>query len=226
MASTSAKRVPERVKDDRAAFVWGGAGVSVGFIGVVVTSAFYLASPQAAAMPHASLDVNLAIEGAIRGATTMHLAGLFGVLGDVTIAAGCLMIAVDQLARKKADAAFGWLLIGVCAVLFAIVDSMVGFVLSPVAAQAGIGAFVTVKKLFDTLFLLGTATFGAGAGLALGPAALARSRDVPRALAVPGVVIGFIGAVAGIACLAGGDLYVLIGPSVTGNSVIFALAGL
>src|SRR5262249_31231952 len=206
MASTSAKRFPKRVSDDRAALVWGGAGVSVGFIGVVVTSAFYLASPQAA-MPHASLDLNLAIEGAIRGATTMHLAGLFGVLGDVTIAAGCLMIAFDQLARKKAEAAFGWLLVGVRAVLVAVVGSLGGFVRSSVAAQAGIGAFVTVKKLFDTLFLLGTATFGAGAGLAFGPAALARSRDVPRALAVPGVVIGFIGAAAGIACLAGADLY-------------------
>ena len=156
----------------------------------------------------------------------MHLAGFFGVLGDVTIAAASLIIGVDQLARKNAAAAFGWMLIGVCVFLFAVVDSMVGFVLSPVAAQPAGAAFLAVKRLFDTLFLLGTTTFGAGASLGLGPSALGWSRDVPRALAVPGVVIGLAGAIAGIVCLGGGDLYVLIGPSVVGNSVIFTLVGI
>lgn len=226
MASTATQNLLDSTREDRPAAVWGGAGIALGSLGVVVTSAFYLASPQAAAMPHASLDVSAAIEGAIRGATTMHLAGFFGVLGDVTIAAGSLIIGVDQLARRNAAAAFGWMLIAVCVVLFAVVDSMVGFVLSPVAAQPAGAAFVAVKRLFDTLFLLGTTTFGAGAVLALGPSALGWSRDVPRPLSVPGFVIGLAGAVAGIVCLAGADLYVPIGPSIVGNAVIFTLVGL
>jgi len=231
MASTASQRVPEGI-EDRSAAVWGGAGIALGSLGVVVTSAFYLASPQAAAMPHATLDLNLAIEGAVRGAGTMRLAGFFGVLGDVTIAAAALMIGIDQITRKRAATAFGWLLISICVVLFAIVDSMVGYVLSPVAsqawsgAQAGGGAFLAVKSLFDTLFLLGTTAFGAGATLALGADALGRARDVSRVLAVPAVIIGLAGAVAGIVCLAGADFHVLIGPSVVGNAVVFTLVGL
>jgi hypothetical protein len=73
--------------------------------------------------------------------------------------------------------------------------------------------------LFDVLFLLGTATFGAGAMLAV------TSGTVSRVLAVLGFVAGLCGAVAATACLLGVNLVPFLGGGLLGGSLMFSLIG-
>lgn len=203
---------------------WGGVFIAAGSLGVVATSILYGISPPAAAMPAVALDLGAAARGAVAGATTMHLAGLFGIFADVAITAGGLALGVERLVRDEGVAAIGWFLIATSTILFAVVDAMVGFVLSPVAAATGASqAFLLAKRLFDVLFLLGTATFGAGAMLAVARSIV--SGAVSRPLAILGFAAGLCGAVAATACLLGVNLTPFLGGGLLGGSLIFALIG-
>lgn len=64
---------------------WSGGLLALGAAGIVATSIFYGMSPPEAAMPQPTIDLTAAVEGAIKGARTMRLAGLFGVAGDVLV---------------------------------------------------------------------------------------------------------------------------------------------
>jgi hypothetical protein len=180
-------------------------------------------SPPAAAMPQPTLDLAAAADGAVRGAATMRLAGLFGVTGDVAITAAAFMLAVRSVGAEAA----GWFLIGISTILFALVDAMVGFVLTPVATAAGASAtFLAVKQLFDTLFLLGTATFGAGAVLATTANAFGRGGPVSRVLALLAFSAGVAALVSGGGSLAGTHLERFLGIGILGGSAVFSLIGL
>lgn len=206
--------------------LWGGGLVALGAAGVVATSIFYGMSPPAAAMPQAAIDLAAAVDGAIKGAATMRLAGLFGVAGDVLITAGALVLATRVLAGDPA-AASGWFLIGVSTIIFAVVDAIVGFVLTPLAQAGGASAsFLGVKQLFDTLFLLGTATFGAGAMLATLASAFGRGGAIARVLAVPAFVAGAVALATGAGSLGGVHLERFVGFGILGGSAVFTLIGL
>ena len=164
----------------------GGLVLALGAAGVVATCVLYGISPPQAAMPLVPADLAAALTGAIQGAGTMHLAGLVGVAGDVLVAAAALLLGQFETARGRGVAAMGWFLIAVSTVLFAIVDSIVGFALSQTARQAP-AAFPAIKNLFDAMFLLGTATFGLGAILAM---AAMRTGGVARLLAGLAVIAG------------------------------------
>ena len=66
----------------------GGALSALGALGVVITSAFYVASPPAVAGPVQPLDLAAAMAGALNGAVTLHAAGTIGVFGDLIWADG------------------------------------------------------------------------------------------------------------------------------------------
>jgi hypothetical protein len=202
--------------------VWGGALLSLGSLGVVATSVCYAMSPPAAAMPQAMIDLAAAADGAIKGAATMRLAGLFGVTGDIAITAGAFVLATRAVGMSGA----GWFVIGLSTIIFAIVDAMVGFVLTPVAAAAGASAtFLAVKQLFDALFLLGTATFGAGVVLATAGSALGSDRLLARLLAMLALATGVAALASGAGSLAGVHLERYLGIGILGGSAMFTLIG-
>lgn len=207
---------------DRTAF-WGGLLVAFGSLGVVATSICYGMSPPDAAMPQATIDLSAAADGAVKGAVTMRLAGLFGVTGDVAITAGGFLLAM----RGAGIEAGGWFLIGLSTIIFAMVDAMVGFVLTPVAIAAGATtSFLAMKILFDTLFLLGTATFGAGAALATVASALGGRGSIVRALAILGFATGLAALVTGGGSLGGVHLEPYLGAGILGGSAVFTFIGL
>jgi hypothetical protein len=198
----------------------GGLVLALGAAGVVATSAFYGISPPAAAMPVVPADFAAALAGSIRGAATMHLAGLIGVFGDVLVSGAGLLLGQIAASRGRGLAAMGWFLIAVSTVLFAVVDSIVGFVLTPAAHQAA-AAFPAFKMLFDALFLLGTATFGLGAMLAVSRGAGG------RVLAGLAFAAGLIAALGGGAGLFGiGVNPHILGVGIAGGSLLFTLIGL
>lgn len=210
----------------RGADLWGGGLVALGAAGIVATSIFYGLSPPAAAMPQATVDLAAAAEGAVKGAQTMRLAGLFGVAGDIAVTAGAFVLGVRVLAADAA-AASGWFLIGVSTIIFAVVDAIVGFVLTPVAQASGASAtLLGMKHLFDALFLLGTATFGAGAVLAMLSSAFGQAGLVWRLTAGLAVIAGAAALVSGGGSLAGVPLERYVGFGILGGSAIFTLIGL
>jgi len=189
----------------------------------VVAVIAFAASPPAAAMPQAAIDLAAAAEGAVKGAATMRLAGLFGVSGDVLITTGVFLLAM----RIAGVAAAGWILIGLSTIVFVIVDAMVGFVLPPVAAASGASqSFLAVKQLFDILFLFGTAIFGAGAILATFDSAFGAGGAIARVLAVPAFATGVAAIVSGGGSLAGIHLEQFVGLGILGGSAIFTIVGL
>jgi hypothetical protein len=205
---------------------WGGMALALGSLGVVVTGTFYLLSPVEATMPVVPLILEKAMAGAIAGASTMKAAGAVGIFSDVAIAAGALSIGMSDVVRGRGASAVGWMMIAVSAIIFAVVDALVGFVLSPVAGQLQFSAaFLAVKSLFDALFILGTWTFAAGGALALIPWVAARDRSVSRGLALAVIAIGLIGAVASLGTLFGLPLHHFMGLSIGAGSALFTLIG-
>jgi hypothetical protein len=199
--------------------------LALGAAGVVVTSLLYGASPPAAAMPLVPIDLAAATKGAVEGAATMHLAGLFGIFADVLITGSGLVLGANAFARGEEVPALGWFLIAISTVIFAVVDSLVGFVLSPVAAGAP-AAFFAVKSLFDVLFMLGTATFGLGAILTMARDALAPGGATPRLLAIVACVVGLSGFVGGLGGTLGFNLHNLMAVGLLGGSASFTVIGL
>lgn len=125
-----------------------------------------------------------------------------------------------------AAAASGWFLIGVSTIIFAVVDAIVGFVLTPVAAASGASAtLLGTKHLFDALFLLGTATFGAGAVLATANSAFGQTGPIWRLTAGLAVIAGAVALVSGAGSLAGVHLERYVGFGILGGSAIFTLIG-
>lgn len=204
---------------------WAGSLLALGAAGIVATSVFYGMSPREAAMPQPTIDLAAAVDGAIKGARTMRLAGLFGVAGDVLVTAAAFLLAT-RVAATDAAAASGWFLIGVSTIIFAIVDAIVGFVLTPLAEAGGGTPFLGMRQLLDTLFLLGTATFGAGAVLATIVSAFGYGGIIARLLAVLAFVAGAVALATGAGSLMGVHLERFVGFGILGGSAIFTLIGL
>ncbi len=224
MAATAEQGFSATARRDVAAF-WGGLALALGSAGVVVTSVFYKLSPLAAAMPVLPADYAAARAGAIAGASTMRLAGLFGVSGDVLITAGAFLLAGLWLRNGRGAGALGWLLIGISTIVFTVVDALVGFVLTATAAEEASG-FIAAKSLFDALFMQGTACFGLGAVLFALPEVFGNSRFTPRLLAVAALLVGALAAASGLGGLMGFNLHNPIGLSVISGSALFTVIGL
>lgn len=221
----------------------GGFATALGSLGVLVTTVFYAVSPPAAAMPKQPFDLIAALRGAIAGATTMQAASLFGIFSDVVLATGALLIGLEAVRRGRGVSAAGWVAIFISVVIFIFVDAIVGQVLVPLAAaQAGNGVlrdlkllfgvhgensgFHGFKLLFDTLFLLGTAAFGAGAALAMLDELRTPAPLVAKPFAWAGLILGVVGILAAAACFGGLPLELAVGAAVGLGSVLFIVIGL
>jgi hypothetical protein len=204
MASTQIGIFPPRTRTGlRDPLALGGALSALGALGVVITSAFYVASPPAVAGPVQPLDLAAAMAGAVKGAATLHMAGTVGVFGDLVWATAALLIAQELGRRGRGVSAAGWILLFLSIVIFTFVDGMTGYVFPPLAAAANASAFEGLKRLWDMLFLLGTAAYGAGVVAALGEEARAKRTSVDRFLVRALIVVGLIGGLDAVAALLG-----------------------
>jgi hypothetical protein len=204
----------------------GGAAVALGSLGVTATSVLYALSPPAAALPAQPFDQISALAGAASGARTIFAAGTVGIFSDLVLGVGALVIALELARRERALAVAGWIAILLSAVVFTFVDAIVGYVLGPLAAMTdGAGAFVAFKRLFDVLFLLGTAAFGVGAAVALTDDLQSATPIAGKAMALAGALAGLGGTLAAAACFAGAPLEQAVGVSIGLGSAIFAAIG-
>jgi hypothetical protein len=204
----------------------GGAAVALGSLGVTATSVLYALSPPAAALPAQPFDQALALAGAVAGARTMFAAGTVGIFSDIVLATGALLVALELARRERSLAVAGWIAILLSVVVFTFVDALVGYVLSPVAAAGnGASAFAGFKRLFDVLFLLGTAAFGAGAIFALANEILSEAPIVSKPLAIAGALAGLVGVLSAGACFAGFPLQQGVGISIGLGSAVFIAIG-
>jgi hypothetical protein len=179
----------------------GGALSALGAAGVVITSAFYLLSPPAVAGPVQPLDLAAAMSGAIRGASTLRAAGSVGIFSDLIWATAALLIAQALARRGRGVAAAGWIALFLSIVIFTFVDGITGYVFPPLAVDGDVAAFEGLKRLWDMLFLLGTAAYGAGVVAALsGDTGRDRPR-INRILAYALIVVGVIGGLDAVAGL-------------------------
>lgn len=145
----------------------------VGALAVLVTCAAYVLAGPVAALPGGAASVDLALAATPAAAPWMRLAGLFGVPGDLLLAVAGLMLAL--LPGQRPVAVAGWLGLGLVGLAFLAVDTMVGFLLPPLAvSDGGASAYAGARALFDALFLAGTLAGGASAlAMAWGKAATA-----------------------------------------------------
>jgi len=205
----------------------GGWLSLVGAIAVVATSAFYVASPSAAAGPVRPFDLAAAAAGAASGAATLHAAGTVGVFGDLVWAVATLLIAQELGRRGRGVAAAGWLGLFLSIVIFIFVDGMTGFVFPPLAAHGNLTAFEGFRRLWDVLFQLGVIAYGVGVATAFGAERTAPrpmvGRNLSLAIAVVGVV-GVVGALAGLADVAAVPTDKIAGASIGLGSLLLAAA--
>lgn len=204
-----------------------GAATALGSLGIVATSVLYALSPPAAALPAQPFDHGLALAGAIAGTRTMFAAGTIGILFDIVLAVGALLVTVELASRQRGVAAVGWAAIVLSVVVFTFVDAIVGYVLSPIAVlKDGAAAFAGFKHLFDVLFLLATLAFGAGAVLALSNDLGSSAPLASRPLAMAGILAGMAALLSATACFCGLPLEQGVGVSIGFGSAIFAGIGL
>jgi len=204
---------------------WPALALIAGAAGVVATSLFYLLSPPEAVLPFVPLDPAQAAAGALRGATTLHIAGLIGIVSDVVLASAALSLGAQASTEDGSDSrALGWMLIATATLVFIGVDTVLGFVLSTLAAQSS-AAFLGVKIFADTLFALGTFSFGLGGIVLLVPYVRGRAQGLGGA-AWLALVFAAISALAGAGTLLGLDLHNFVGLGIGGGAVAFVLVGL
>jgi hypothetical protein len=223
MTKSSAQQLPPYPSDT---VYWASLALAVGSLGVVVTSVFYALSPVPAALPIPTPQLAQALSGTLAGRTTLLAAGTVGIISDVIFAAGALLLMAFRHPAGWPIERVGWALATMSVLIFIGVDALAAGVLTQLAALDGAGAaFAGFKLLFDILFILGTLTTGLGV-----PAILVSElkADAP-VLARPLIWLGLLAAGAG---LVGGLLYFVnvslpqvIGISIAGVSLIFAIYG-
>jgi hypothetical protein len=204
----------------------GGAAVALGSFGVTATSVLYALSPPAAALPAQPFDQASALAGAAAGARTMLAAGTLGIFSDIVLAVGALLVMLELARRGRGLAVAGWGAIFLSVVIFTFVDAIVGYVLSPVAMMRdGAGVFAGFKRLFDVLFLLGTAAFGGGAAVSLISDMRSTAPIASKPAALAGALTGLAGVAAAVACFMGFPFEQGVGVSVGLGSAVFVVVG-
>jgi len=204
MTSTHARVFQRQARTGSGDPLTVGAMLSaLGAASVVITSAFYVLSPSAAAGPVQPLVLAAAMSAAVKGAATLRIAGTVGIFGDLIWATAALLIAQELSRRGRGASAAGWFALFLSILIFTFVDGMTGYVFPPLAAANNVAAFEGFKRLWDMLFLLGTACFGAGVVSAFAEDAAGAHQAVSRLLACALVLVGLIGGLGALAGFAG-----------------------
>jgi hypothetical protein len=199
----------------------GGWLVAIGALGVTIITGIYASAPPAASVPlPADIPMAAALAATLASSLKLMLAGTIGIAADIILIAGCALLALR--AGEPAMKRLFWIGLAVSTGLFVIVDSLAGQVIPTVAAMTtgDLTAFALARKLFDTSFALGVATFGA-ASLA-GYAVL----DWPRLLRLASFGLGLLALGSILLHLFGVTLPILIGLCVGLAGVLGIVIGL
>ncbi len=200
---------------------WAWAHVALGSAGIVAVSLFYVLSPAAAVIPALGADLAPARAAALTDAGFMRLAGATGVLSDLLAAAGALGLAQAASKKRGERQAIGFYWLACSALIFTLVDALVGFSLRASAA-AGLATFAVIKPLFDVLTAAGSFAYGAGSLLIAWPSSDGIAIG-PRRLALAVIVVGALLAVAGPASAWGLAAGQLIGLGLTLQTVLLTV---
>lgn len=202
----------------------GGVATALGAFGVLVSSVFYALAPPAVALP-GPLDPSIAQAAAEQGTGMMQAAGTVGMLSDVFLAAGAILVASDFVRRRRGVAAVGWLILALGVIVFIVVDALASAVLSDAAKMNG-SALIGFKLLFDALFVLGTLASGVGAAVAMSAEIVAPRPLVGSMTARIGAAAGSMAVVTATGCLGAMPWGEAAGVSVAILSMVFAVAGM
>jgi hypothetical protein len=210
---------------DAAATLWAARSLTLGSVGIVVTSALYAAAPPRVALPMPGPAIAEALRDAAAGGALVVAAGSVGVLSDLFLIAGALMLAVHRHPTAHGLEPVGWTLVAIATLIFVGVDALAAGVLIPLATMGGAeAAFAGFKHTFDILFVVGTLAFGFGAW-----PILVSGRREGATLSPPlyWAGLGFASAavVAGLLYFAHVNLAQVIGLSIAGGALVFALYG-
>lgn len=206
---------------------WASIAVAIGAFGVVVTSAFYALSPVAAALPMPNPSFADALNGMIAGRMTMIAAGTIGIISDVTLAVGTLILMVFRTPASLQLERVGWAFVTISVLIFVMVDSLSAGVLAQIATFDGAtAAFAGFKLLFDTLFIVGTIAFGLGLPTILMSEMRSESPVLAKPLLWSGISVAAAGLVSGLLYFANVSLPQVIGISIAVGSFIFAIYGI
>jgi hypothetical protein len=219
--------VQQSTATDSDTVFWAGIALAVGSLGVVVASAFYAISPVPAALPMPGVSIPNALNGMITGRTSMLAAGTVGIIFDVILAVGTLLLMVFRTPAGLQIERAGWAFVTISVLIFVMVDSLSAGVLTQIAAQAGATAtFAGFKLLFNTLFVLGTLAFGLGIPLILVSEIKSESPVLAKPLIWIGIVAAIAGLLSGMLYFANVSLPQVIGISIAGGTLIFAIYGI
>lgn len=148
---------------DDAERVLGGWLALVGGIGVVVITAVYATAPPLASLPLPNLvSLDQVIADNLTGAGSMRLAGALGIIFDVPLIGGAMLLAFA--ARGRPAMRLFWLWLALATGIFLVGDTLAAAALSDIAAisSGDNTAFLLARRIYGSAFLIGTGTFGAG----------------------------------------------------------------
>ena len=209
---------------------WGGAWLALGALGVIATSALYLASRQpAAVLPMPNVATADALSAAANSHGFMLAAGTIGLLSDIALASGAFVLMAYRPPSGHPIETIGWAFAAIGTLLFIVVDALAGHVLSQVARLAAAeGAFFGFKRLFDVMFTLGTIATGTANLSIFWSSIRAKSPVLPRAVSIIGLLVGAVAILSGFAYLVGINLAWLgwlMGFSIVGTALLYAILG-
>ena len=211
--------------DARAIFC-AGIAVAIGAFGVVIASAFYAISPSAASLPAADLSIADALHGMVAGRVTMLVAGSVGVVSDLILATGTLLLMAFRKPVGLEIERAGWALVTMSVLVFVGVDSLSAGVLTQLAALGGDeGAFAGFKLLFNILFIAGTIAFGLGVPAILASEMNSKAPVLVKPLLWIGVLAAVVGLVGALLYFARISLPYVVGVPIAVGSLIFGIYG-
>ena len=169
--------------------------LALGSGGVIGVSVLYFLSPPELVGANLGQDLASMPSLAIANGQLLPWIGLTGVLADPAIAIGAFALAAGFVDQGKERAALGMYWLATAAILFTLVDLVLGFGVP--AAVATSTTFALAKRTFDAL--TGAAAYAYGVSALL----LARESDglASPTLARALLVVGALVAAAGVAVL-------------------------
>ncbi|MDB4986218.1 MAG: hypothetical protein JWN04_1396, partial [Myxococcaceae bacterium] len=183
--------------------------LALGSAGVMIISVLYFLSPPELVGANLGQDLAAAQSLARAKGQLLPWIGLAGIIADPAIAIGAFALASSFVERRMERAALGMYWLAMAAVIFTLVDLVLGFAVpSCLAAPA---TFALAKHLFDAL--TGAAAFAYGVSALL----LARESDglASPALSRALFVVGALVAVAGLSVLLRLDVALPLGAGLT-----------
>lgn len=143
--------------------VVGGWLVALGALGVAAITAIYASAPTAASAPlPAGTPIAEALAATVGARSQLWMAGTIGMVADVILIAGCLVLALRS--GEPVTKRLFWIWLMLSTAIFFVVDGLAGAVLPELAAETGADqtAYLFARRAYDAAFALGVGTFGVG----------------------------------------------------------------